>query len=61
MGRPPMFIGTFGRFRFSRTETGWRAKARYRGHDGVIRDLSRSASSNTKAEQELKRALAVAL
>jgi integrase len=41
--------------------TGWRAKVRYRGHDGVIRDLSRSGKTKTAAERALKLALAQAL
>jgi integrase len=56
-----MAIGTYGKIRFTRTSTGWRAKARYRGHDGVIRDLSRSGKSKTHAEREVKVAIAQAL
>jgi len=61
MGRQPMPIGTYGKIRFTQTSTGWRAKARYRGHDGVIRDLSRSGKSKTQAEREVKIAVARAL
>lgn len=61
MGRPPLAVGTYGRIRFTKTATGYRAKARVRGQDGVIRDLSRTASSKAKAERALKLAIAQAL
>ncbi|MDS0137578.1 MULTISPECIES: site-specific integrase [unclassified Amycolatopsis] len=61
MGRQPMPIGTAGTIRHTRTSTGWRAKVRYRGHDGVIRDLSRSGKTKAAADRALKLALAQAL
>ncbi|WP_307831944.1 tyrosine-type recombinase/integrase [Prauserella cavernicola] len=41
--------------------SGYRAKARYRGYDGVTRDLSRTGPSKAKAERVLKLAIAQAL
>ncbi|GAB3479404.1 tyrosine-type recombinase/integrase [Amycolatopsis cihanbeyliensis] len=58
MGRPPLAVGTHGTIRFVKLAKGYRAKARYRGYDGVVRDLSRSGASKTKAERELKSAIA---
>ncbi|WP_199432577.1 tyrosine-type recombinase/integrase [Qaidamihabitans albus] len=57
MGRPPLAVGTHGAIRFTKLTKGYRAKARFRGYDGVIRDISRSGSSKVKAERELKLAI----
>lgn len=57
MARHPMPLGTFGKIRYAKTAGGWRAKARYRGHNGVMGDLSRSGRTKTAAERALKLAL----
>jgi integrase len=61
MGRPPMPIGTYGKLRFRKVPTGYRARASYRGNDGIVREMERTGSSKTKAEQELKLAINRAL
>ncbi|OZM73563.1 site-specific integrase [Amycolatopsis antarctica] len=61
MPRTPMDVGTHGTVRFVATATGYRARARYRGYDGVIRDASGSGASRTKAERAVKKAVADAL
>jgi hypothetical protein len=57
MGRPPMAVGTYGTIRFTKLPGGYRAKARFRGYDGVIRDIGRTGASKAKAERELKLAI----
>ncbi|MEC3975945.1 site-specific integrase [Amycolatopsis sp. H20-H5] len=58
MGRPPLEIGTYGKIRTNSTATGVRARASYRGHDGKVRDIERTARSKTAAERDLKAAIA---
>ena len=58
MGRPPLEVGTYGKIRFVTLGSGAvRAKARFRGFDGVIRDISRTGATVTKAERALKKAI----
>jgi hypothetical protein len=53
-----MSVGTYGTIRFVKFANGWRTKVRYHGHDGVIRDLTRSARTKATAERDLKLAVA---
>lgn len=58
MGRPPMEIGTYGKIRYVALKSGGvRAKARFRGFDGVVRDISRTGPTAAKAERALKSAI----
>ncbi|MEU3273550.1 site-specific integrase [Saccharomonospora sp. NPDC006951] len=58
MGRPPMDVGTYGKIRYvTLANGGVRAKARLRGFDGVVRDISRTGATETKAERALKKAI----
>lgn len=52
-----MAIGTHGNIRFSQTQTGYRARAQFRGFDGQVREIERSGKSKAKAERELKLAI----
>lgn len=52
-----MSVGTYGKIRFIKTARGYQAKARFRGFDGVIRDLTRTGSTKAKAEREIKLAI----
>jgi integrase len=64
MGRPPLEIGEYGKIRFSEIRdkstgrvVGYRARALYRGNDGIVREIERSGASKTKAEKALKLAI----
>jgi len=57
MPRPPLLIGTWGKINRVKRGDGWVAYARYRDHDGVTRQLERTAGSGQKAEDALKAAL----
>jgi integrase len=58
MGRPPLAVDTHGRIRVYRLgPKRFRARTQVRDHDGVIRDVERTGSSASGAEQLLKVAL----
>ncbi|WP_394378613.1 tyrosine recombinase XerC [Saccharopolyspora spinosa] len=57
MPRPPLPVGTYGKIRFYRTTTGWRAMTKYRDYDGVTRPVERMGATQAKAERNLKREL----
>ncbi|WP_431876180.1 tyrosine-type recombinase/integrase [Amycolatopsis sacchari] len=53
-----MEIGTYGKIRYVTLANGSvRAKARFRGFDGVVRDIGRTGATATKAERALKSAI----
>lgn len=58
VARPPLEIGTYGTV--TRTEISpdkWRARTRYRDHDGVTRLVERYGATGAAAERALKAAL----
>lgn len=56
--RPPMRLGTFGSISRTRVSEGrYKARARFRGHDGVIRTISRFGQTKAAAEAALRDAL----
>jgi integrase len=58
MGRPPLPLGTWGKFRTRETPTGeWRAVAFYKDYDGVTRPVERVGPTLAKAENRLREAL----
>ena len=58
MARPPLPIGTHGRIRiYQLGPKRFRARTNYRDHDGVIRDVERTAQSRAAAENTLRAAL----
>lgn len=59
MARPPLPLGTWGKITRSQVAPGrWRARARYRDHDGKTRPVERFGPSGAKAERALLDALA---
>lgn len=58
MARPPLPIGTHGRIRiYQLGPKRFRARTNYRDHDGVVRDVERTAQSRAAAENTLRVAL----
>jgi integrase len=58
VGRPPLPLGTHGRIRVYRLgPKRYRARTQVRDHDGVIRDVERTAKSAAAAENLLRVAL----
>ncbi len=57
MARPALDLGIGGKIYYCETKSGWRARCRYRDHDGVRREVERGASSKSAAEMALKVAL----
>ncbi|RTL69416.1 MAG: site-specific integrase [Pseudonocardiaceae bacterium] len=58
MARPPLPIGTHGQVRLYRlAQRRWRARTKFRDHDGVVREVERTGTSRADAEQRLKLAL----
>jgi hypothetical protein len=58
MGRPPLPLGTHGRIRVYRLgPKRFRARTQVRDHDGVIRDVERTGTSQAGAENLLRVAL----
>jgi integrase len=57
MGRPPLAVGTHGNVRFSSIPTGYRARTKFRGFDGKVREIERVGKTKAKAERELKQAI----
>ncbi len=58
MARPPLPIGTHGQIRLYRLgQRRWRARTKFRDHDGVVREVERTGTSRAAAEQRLKLAL----
>ena len=58
MDRPPLGIGTYGTITRTETSPGkWRARTRYRDHDGVTRLVERYGTTGAAAERALKTAL----
>lgn len=55
MARPPLPLGTHGRIRVEKLgPKRFRARAKFRDHDGVVREVERTGSSATAAENLLK-------
>lgn len=58
MARPPLPLGTHGQIRVERLgPKRYRARAKVRDHDGVVRDIERIAASRTAAEIRIKEAV----
>jgi integrase len=58
MARPPLPIGTHGQIRLYRlAQRRWRARTKFRDHDGVVREVERTGTSRADAEQRLKLAV----
>lgn len=58
MSRPPLAVGTYGSITTLETTPGtWRARAKYRDHDGVTRRVERFANSKGGAERRLRDAV----
>ncbi|AFR47973.1 tyrosine-type recombinase/integrase [Gordonia sp. KTR9] len=59
MARPPLPLGTWGKIGRTQIAPGrWRARARYRDHDGKTRTVERFGTSGARAERALLDALA---
>lgn len=58
MGRPPLPVGTAGQIRFQKlAPRRIRARANYRDHDGVVREITRYGETKAAAERRLKEAI----
>lgn len=58
MARPPLPIGTYGKIKtYPLPEGGFRARVRFRDHDGVTRHVERVGSSRTAATNNLRTAI----
>ncbi|MBG0564886.1 tyrosine-type recombinase/integrase [Actinoplanes aureus] len=57
MGRPPLPLGTAGKFRFYGSGEKWIARCGFRDYDGVTRTMERSGPSRAAAERALKTAI----
>lgn len=53
MPRPPLPIGTWGKIRYERTSTGWRARVYFRDRDGITRDVERVRRTKGAARDAL--------
>lgn len=55
MARTPLSVGTYGKITFSVLPSGsWRARARFRDHDGVRRDVYGHGRTRSRAATDLK-------
>ncbi|MDQ3404671.1 MAG: tyrosine-type recombinase/integrase [Actinomycetota bacterium] len=54
MGRPPLPLGTYGKIRVVPIGTSFRARAKYRDYDGVVRSVERFGASESEAENNLR-------
>lgn len=58
MSRPPLTVGTYGDIASLEVSPGkWRARAKYRDHDGVTRRVERFATTKGGAERRLREAI----
>lgn len=58
MSRPPLAVGTYGTIAALEVTPGkWRARAKYRDHDGVTRRVERFATTKGGAERRLREAI----
>jgi hypothetical protein len=57
MGRPPLSIGTHGRFRTYTDGKGYRSRCKVRDYDAVVREVQRRGRSRAAAELALTEAL----
>lgn len=58
MSRPPLAVGTYGTITALETSPGtWRARAKFRDHDGVTRRVERFGTSKGGAERRLREAI----
>ena len=57
MPRPPLPIGTSGKVRTYRTESGWRSRTTYRDYDGITREVQMHGRTKALAERRLATAL----
>lgn len=55
--RPPLDVGTYGKIVVSGSSAPYKARARYRDHDGIVRTVARFAQTKSAAERALKKAL----
>ena len=59
VGRPPLDLGTHGRFRTYRAGAVWRSRCYVRDFDGVVRECERTGRSAAAAERALGRRCAI--
>lgn len=57
MARPPLPIGTAGKFKTKKDGRQWRSKCQFRDFDGEVRNISRWAETKTAAENRLREAI----
>jgi hypothetical protein len=57
MGRPPLDIGQHGSVSFTREDSGWVARCRFRDLDGVTRRVERRGVTRTAADAALREQL----
>ncbi len=57
MGRPPLDLGTHGKFRTYQAGAVWRSRCYIRDYDGVVRECERTGRSAAAAERALGKAL----
>ena len=57
MARPPLPIGTAGRFKTKRDGRVWRSTCQFRDFDGEVRKVSRWADTKMQAENRLREAI----
>lgn len=57
--RPALGIGEYGSMHTTNTDGTWTARARFRGLDGKVRQVSATGTTRTKAESALRAKLAV--
>ena len=57
MGRPPLDLGTHGKFRTYRAGAVWRSRCYVRDYDGEVRECERTGRSGAAAERALATAL----
>ena len=57
MGRPPLDLGTHGKFRTYQAGAVWRSRCYVRDYDGVVRECERTGRSAAAAERALGKAL----
>ena len=57
MARPPLDLGTHGKFRTYQAGAVWRSRCYVRDYDGVVRECERTGRSGAAAERALGKAL----